>query len=128
MHPFPPEGELQFLVGETLCQVVLDPYGVTLVFDSGRRIVCEEALDYTDPTGATYHYECEAVSSPPVRFHNLIGRKTTSVTRDDLRLTLSFESGAQIIIYSEIGMYESGQIYFGTHTDTDTSVLKIIVF
>jgi hypothetical protein len=51
------------------------------------------------------------------------------VTSDDLHLTLTFEGDRKVVVFSEIGPYEAGGIYFGTFADDDqTPVLKLIVF
>jgi hypothetical protein len=41
MHPFPPTAELQFLLGEEIAQICLDPYALQFRFAKGGHISVE---------------------------------------------------------------------------------------
>ncbi|HEX7760208.1 MAG TPA: hypothetical protein VF459_11945 [Caulobacteraceae bacterium] len=129
MHPFPPADELSFLVGEELTQIILNPFGITFNFASGRAIVCDEAFDFVDGAGASSNYPCCAAEAPPIRFYSLLQSTVVALAREELRLMLRFDSGMAIVFHSVLGPYESGQIHFGRFDDEDRGkTLKLIVF
>ena len=117
MHPFPPQENLSFLQGLELRQVVLDPHSVAFVLEgvnASVRLVAEGGFDYIDTDGKAHVYDIQH-EWPPVVFHPLVRSQdcVTGVDVSDWRLALTFASGRKLIIHSEEGPYESGQIFCG---------------
>jgi hypothetical protein len=112
MYEFPPTSELNGLIGETLTQVGLDPYGTQLHFDPSH-ITVEHALEQIEPDGTVWRYDCVAAEGPPIMLHRLVGKTVASIECEALRLKIGFENGAQLHLLSVIGPYESGQIGVG---------------
>jgi hypothetical protein len=106
---FPPLDQLQFLVGEVLTQIVLDPYQLRFRFESGRCIVVEGGLEHT-LDGRTDICAKESRNLPPLRLHRLLESRILAVTVEPYRLSLVFERGGALVIRSDDGPYENGQI------------------
>lgn len=117
MYPFPPIDEIAFLTGAELTQITIDPYEVRFLLVDSR--ICVELR-----SGSAFTYRATEIedlfelsagckTQPPVRFHALLNQRvvTLSATAAGDRLTLTFESGAQLVVHSEVGgRYESGLI------------------
>ena len=111
MHPFRPATDLQFLVGDEIAQIALDPYGVQFRFSSSCQISVEHLIEHVDERGAIHSYECRATSEKPLYLHQLLQHRVSSVDVEALCLSLIFANEAILRIFTEIGPYESGQIY-----------------
>jgi hypothetical protein len=114
MRPFPEN--LTFLAGLELSQAVLNPYSVDFVFtDMATRLVVEFRFEYVDIDGTVHAYDIQDEWAPVV-FHPLIRAqdRITLVDVKEWRLSLTFASGRKLIVLSEEGPYESGQIHHGT--------------
>jgi hypothetical protein len=116
MHPFPPVGQISFLVGATIIQICIDPYGVSFVLDSNRvRMVLSSGGAFSYRAGDiddTFAPGEGSRGQGPVRFHALLGQivSTLMVAPEGDELTLTFDGGERLTIYSELGGYESGTI------------------
>jgi hypothetical protein len=115
MHPFPPPESLSFFLGLELSQAVLNPYSIVFVFTDDRtRLVVESYLEYVETDGTVHAYEGSGEWAP-VAFHPLI-RAQEAIMRVDVskwRLDLTFASGRKLLVHSDDGPYECGQIYRG---------------
>ena len=113
MHPFPKQEDLAFLLaGEpTLQSLSLWPYALAIGFDNGCSINVQNALTYIDAEGTSVRYDAEWRNEKLVGFHALLEQKLVRLVRSDLDLTLVFEKGGQLVIHSDLSMYEAGQIY-----------------
>ena len=111
MYLFPPASELQSLLGEVLAQVSLDPFQVQFRFESGRCLVAALRIEHVEPNGTVWPYGCEAWEGPPLLLHRLLQHRVAAVAREDLRLTLTFDDGSALRVFSDLGPYESGQLW-----------------
>ena len=59
MKPFPPEGDLQFLVGLEVGQVCLDPWSTQLRFSDGGQITLEGPFEHCDVQGAWHAHQSD---------------------------------------------------------------------
>ena len=110
MHPMPSAEVLQSLVGEELGQVSLDPFGVQFRFDRwGLSVQCN--ITHVEPDGARHIYDCTKLGGPPLVLHRLLQKLVTSVEREELAFKLNFTDGATLIVHTEIGPFECGQLY-----------------
>lgn len=111
MYPFPPNSELQCLLGEVLAQVLLDPFQVQLKFGSGRSLVAALRIEHVEPNETVWPYDCSASEGPPLLLHRLLQRTVAAVAREDLCLTLTFDDGSALRVVSDLGPYKAGQIW-----------------
>lgn len=119
MHPFPPVEKLGFLVGAELSNVTLDPYAVRFSFVEGSMIVVEHGLEFVDVEGRVHAHDPQRRLGPdPIYFHKLIEDRVAHIEVQEYRLSLVFESGQTLTVLSELGPYESGQIY---HSEYDAA-------
>jgi hypothetical protein len=110
MHPMPPIEELRRFEGDAIAQVRLDPYAVQFAMESMWTIVAELRVEHVEPDGTVWTYDCEAASGPPVALHRLLYKRIATVQRDELRIVFGIEDGSQLILHTELGPYESGNI------------------
>ena len=111
MHPFPPSADLQFLVGETILQIALDPYSIQFRFADGGQITVEGQIEHIDEGGVKHPHDCQKRASEALYLHQLLQHPIAAVGAEPLCISLSFTSGAILRIFSELGPYECGQIY-----------------
>lgn len=112
MRPFPPGKDLAFLIGQEIGQVRLDPWSTQFRFADGGQITLEGPVEHLDVQGHAHrHQHLDAQDRGPVVLHDLLQTRIVALHREDWRLTLTFETGAELRIDSEDGPYESGQIY-----------------
>ena len=104
-------------MGAELTQIIIDPYEVPFLLGSNRSLVELRS-------GNAFTYRCgdtEETVEPSsgcrtqglILFHALLNQTVSSLTATgaDDELTLAFESGQQLTIFSEVGgRYESGMI------------------
>jgi hypothetical protein len=112
MHPFPSLSDLSVFEGRTLNYVMLLAHSTQFDFD-GMSIVSELDVEQTEPDGSRWDYDCVASKAGPILLHRLVNQKVLTVSRDDYRLTLAFENGAQLAILSDASRFEAGQLYIG---------------
>jgi hypothetical protein len=110
MHPFPPATGLQFLVGEVMGQIALDPYSIQLRFADGGQISVEGRLEHVDGTGQAHSYNCQASDGTAIYLHQLLQHRIVTVEVEPFCLTMIFDDGARLLIFSEVGPYECGHI------------------
>jgi hypothetical protein len=112
MHPFPSSDRLQFLLANSarLTQLVINPYGLTLVLDNGCAIVAENAISYRTAEGVETTYSAEWRNEAPVTFNALLEQRLLAVTAEEWRLILGFEGGGALVVHSLEDGYEAGQI------------------
>jgi len=111
MHPFPSSATLQFLVGEELAQIALDPFSLQFRFDSGGQITAEGRVEHIDRSGAVHPFDCQKRLGSAIFLHQLLQHRIDRVEAEPNCLSLEFDDGAVLRIFSELGAYESGQIY-----------------
>ncbi|WP_454715104.1 hypothetical protein [Caulobacter segnis] len=109
MQPFPSETELSHLIGETLEQVRFDPHSCQLLFERAK-ILAVLALEQVDTDGRVWRYENIAAEAGPSMLHRLLGLKVRDLESAGLQLTLKFENGAQLRLFSDLEPYEAGTI------------------
>ena len=110
MHPFPPAADLQFLIGEEIGQIVLDPYGLQFRFINGDSIAIEGRIDHVDRRGNSHPHDCQANARPALYLHQLLQHRVTKVEAEPFCLSLTFDDGAALRIFSNEGRYECGHI------------------
>ena len=120
MYPFPPASDLQGFVGERLAQVLLDPFQVQFRFGNGRCLVAALRIEHIETSGTVWPYDCSASEGAPLLLHRMLQRSVVRVTQEDLCLTLSFDDGSALRVFSDLGPYEAGQLW--------TSGVDFIVF
>ncbi len=113
MCAFPASTDLNFLIGKEVGQVCLDPNSVQLVFWNGGRIHIDYEFEHIAEDGKSYPYDCTAYSGPPLLLHRLIAKSIASFDVTPLRLTLNLNDGQKLVLHSEEGPYECGQIWLG---------------
>jgi hypothetical protein len=111
MHPFPPAADLQFLVGDQIAQIALDPYDIQFRLSSGCRITVEHRIEHVDERGVVHLHDCMSGSREALYLHQLLQHPVSSVDTEPLCLSLTFKNGAVLRVFSEIGSYECGQIF-----------------
>jgi hypothetical protein len=110
MHPFPPAADLQFLVGEEIGQIAIDPYSLQFRFVRGSQITVEGCIEHVDQSGQTHPYDCQARTWGAIHLHQLLQQRIATVEAGAFCLSLTFESGAILRVFSDDGPYERGQI------------------
>jgi hypothetical protein len=110
MHAFPPADELQFLVGEEIGQICLDPWSLQFRFVSGGQITVEGRIEHVDESGLTHSHNCQTRTGEALYLHQLLQHPISAINVQPLCLSLVFASGAALRIYSELGRYECGTI------------------
>ncbi|HJS11688.1 hypothetical protein [Sphingopyxis sp.] len=111
MHPFPAPADLNFLIGKEIGQVCLDPNSVQILFWNGGRVHIEHDLEHVAENRNRYLYDCTAHMGPPLLLHRLVAKVVTSLDVTPFRLTLNLNDGQKLILHSEEGPYECGQIW-----------------
>jgi uncharacterized protein DUF6188 len=112
MHPFPTAIELGFLVGLEVVQIRLDPWSTQFLFSDGGQITLEDRFEYTDVSGQVHtHQGEEEIDRGTVAFRELLQQRIASVQVEAHALTLVFGNGTRLVIHSDEGPYECGQIY-----------------
>jgi hypothetical protein len=112
MHTFPPSSKLQFLIGKELAQISLDPNSVQFRWSESGQITAQFDFEHIDGERNAHRYDCTAFNGPPLLLHRLIGRKVQAVEVEELCLTLVFDDGQLLRLWSEEGPYECGLIQF----------------
>jgi hypothetical protein len=110
MHPFPPAPDLQFLVGQELEWIGLGQWQIQLNFDKGR-IAVEGDLEHVDKAGSVRRHNTDEDRLSPLFLHHLFGQRVQHISVEPFCLTLTFDGGDIIRIFSDEGIYECGQIY-----------------
>ncbi|MBA3878705.1 MAG: hypothetical protein C0500_03200 [Sphingobium sp.] len=109
MRDFPPAADLQFLIGKELESITLCCWSFHLLFDAGR-ITVEGDLEHVDSAGAVHRHNTDADRLGPLYVHHLIGQKVESVSVEPRCLTLAFNRGDILRVFSEEGPFEDGNI------------------
>lgn len=112
MHYFPPASELQFLVGKQVSQIALDPHSVQFRWDGGGQITAQWDLEHVDQDGSVHRYDCVAHTAPPLALHRLLNASVSMIDVQPLCLTLEFDGGQLLRLFTEVGNYECGLIQF----------------
>jgi hypothetical protein len=110
MQPFPLEPNIPAMVGDSISQVWLDPFAVRFLFESGVQIYAEFKIEQQEPNDNIWPFNCSDRSGEPIVFHRLLYKKIIAVDRLDFRLTLKFDDGSTLSIFSQDSPYESGLI------------------
>lgn len=110
MQPFPDRSKLQFLVGNDLDQICLGYWQTQFNFDKAR-ISVEWTFDHVDKAGMARRHNSEEDRLAPLFLHHLLAQKVRSVEVEPFCLTIGFNGGDILRIWSYEGPYECGQIY-----------------
>jgi hypothetical protein len=110
VYPFPRAAELQFLIGDRIGQIKLDPWSLQFHLVSGTEISVESRIEHVDEAGISHSHDCQVRAGEAIYLHQLIERPITGIEVESLCLSLTFEGGAILRIYSNEGSYECGQI------------------
>jgi len=111
MHPFPPADELQFLIGEEVSQVCLDPYGLQFRFVSLGQISVDWRIEHVDRDGQSHVHDCQAQTPEALYLQQLLQHRITKVETEPYCLSLTFDDGAVLQVFSYDGPYECGHIW-----------------
>lgn len=106
----PSDTDLQPLVGEELRQICLDPHGLQFKFEKWELSI-QFDVEHVEPDGTCHRYNCTANDGPPLFLHRLLQISVTSVEREELVFKLHFDDGSILVIHTELGPYECGQLY-----------------
>jgi hypothetical protein len=123
MYRFPPTADLQFLVGEEVGQIELDPWSLQFRFAGGGQITVVGRIDHIDEGGLTHSHDCRTRAGEALYLHQLLQHPIAVVGAEPLCLSLTFANGAILRIFSDLGPYECGQIF-----PPEKSKLGFIVF
>jgi hypothetical protein len=110
MHPFPPTAELQFLLGEEIAQICLDPYALQFRFAKGGHISVEGRIEQLDRDGNSHSHDCQTQPQAALYLHQLLQRRVVRVEGESYCLSLTFDDGSKLRIFSDDGSYECGHI------------------
>jgi hypothetical protein len=111
MHHFPPAAEMQFLVGDEISQIRLDPYDIQFLFSSGTSMTVEWRIEHIDVGGVLHSHDCTASTGEAIYLHQMLQQPVSAVDAEPLCLTLTFKTGAILRVFTETGTYECGQIF-----------------
>jgi hypothetical protein len=111
MHQFPSSTDLQFLLGETLGQIALDPWSLQFRFAGGGQITVEGRIEHVDEGGSTHPHDCQSRTGEALYLHQLLQHPVTAVDAEPFCLSLTFSTGAILRIFTEVGGFECGQVH-----------------
>jgi hypothetical protein len=112
MHQFPTSADLQFLLGETLGQIALDPWSLQFRFGDSGQITVEARIEHVDAGGLTRSHACQKQTGEALYLHQLLQHSITAVDAESLCLSLTVANGAILRIFTELGGLECGHIIF----------------
>lgn len=82
------------------------------MFASKSGITAEGCVEHIDETGNSHrHQDSDVRTGEAIYLHQLIQRPVTGIEVEPFCLSMTFEGGAILRIYSDEGPYECGQIY-----------------
>ena len=110
MRAFPPQPDLEFLLGKELQNISFGYWNFQFSFDAGS-ISVEGDLEHIDHTGTLHRHNTDADRLAPLYMHHLISQSVESITAEPFCLTLHFNRGDSLRIFSDEGNFECGQIY-----------------
>jgi hypothetical protein len=120
VYLFPLIDELQFLIGATMTQIIVDPYQVRFRLDGtqcGAQLTSGYAFEFKRSNGQTEAYRPDQKSKKfsAIHFHEMLEDKLADInlSADGLRLCLSFSRGSELAVLSRLGGYECGTIACG---------------
>jgi hypothetical protein len=110
MHRFPHPDEVRYLVGCELQTVTLLRWTTRFAFDQAQLYV-QWAFEHVDGLGKAWRLCPDGDGLEPVNLRRLCQQKVTTISVEPLTLSLVFSDGDVLKIFTEVGMYECGQIY-----------------
>lgn len=110
MYAMPEASALQSLIGREVGQIALDPHSVQFRLEGGGFIRSDFDIEHVDEDGAVWRYDCVAHTGPPLLLRRLLRKAVSGLQTEGHCLTLTFEGGAELRLFSEIGPYECGVI------------------
>ena len=113
MQLFPPDDDLQFLLGKEVSNIVFGSSGVHFVWWEGGEIHAMRNFDHLDGEGVRHRFGEGMWIDPPSLLHRLVQRRVKTLDVDDQSLTLSFDDGQKLIFHAYTGRGENGLIQFG---------------
>lgn len=112
MHCFPPVSEFQFLVGKEVSQIAYGPHSVHFHWEGGGQITAEFDYEHVTQDGRVLRSDCAAHAASASLLHRLIHKKVAPIEVQPLCLTIGFDDGQMLRLFSEEGPYECGLIQF----------------
>ena len=111
MHPFPPGSDLKSLVGLTMTQIALDPFSLQFRFGDDGQIAVEGRMEHVDAGSVSHSYDCQQrASSGALYLHQLLEQSITAVETEPYCLSLTFNGGAILRIFTDLSRFECGHI------------------
>ena len=77
---------------------------------NGGQITVQGRIEHVDPAGEMRLHDCQARTGAPLYLHQLLQRRITTVEAEPFCLSMTFEDGALLRVFSDKGPYECGQI------------------
>ncbi|MGJ8586384.1 MAG: hypothetical protein ACSHXD_20020, partial [Marinosulfonomonas sp.] len=102
MHPFPETSTLQYFVGAEIEQICLGRWQIQFNFDKAR-ISVEGDLEHVDKGGTVRRHNTDEDRLSPFFLHHLFGQKVSVIEVEPFRLTLAFDRGDMIRVFSNEG-------------------------
>ena len=90
--------------------VCLGQWQIQFNFDKAS-ISVEGDLEHVDKAGTVRRHNTDQDRLSPLVLHHLIGQKVRLIEVEPFRLTLAFDGGDIIRVFSDEGPFECGQIY-----------------
>jgi hypothetical protein len=119
MHPFPPLDELQWLLGDELDTITFGAYMVSFAFVSGGRLAVEFRLEQHAPGVDVRTYDFQRREGDTA-LTELFLKTVSHIDRtSETLLRITFDGECTLVVQSELGPYECGQIY---HPNGDFTV------
>jgi hypothetical protein len=112
MKEFPDQSDLEFFVGCSVSNVILQPYSIDFQFDDASILVAEHLVEHLDVDQTLQQLDPQK-GYESNKLNKIVNRLVTSVVRQPFSLTLHFDNGHAITITSRRGRFESGYIRSG---------------
>lgn len=111
-HALPPLDQLQFLVGRIVETITLGPYTISLALSAPDvSITLEGRFEHIDAEGQAHVHSPGAKREVgPLFMRDLLEERVVEVSSTPFLLTIRFGNGAALVLGSDDGGYESGQI------------------
>lgn len=107
---FPSATDLSFLIGDRIGQVRLDPWSLQFIFTSKSGISVRGRIEHVDEAGNIHLHDCRRRKRNAIYLHQLIECPITGVNVKPDCLSIQFEGGAILRMFSD-DAHECGVIY-----------------
>ncbi len=112
MREFPEYEYLEFMIGCTISNVILQPYTIDFTFDDNTFLTVEVFLEHIDENGCSQLLDIQK-GYGPISLHKIVNCEIVRIERDPLLLTIYFKNDHVLKIISVPGPLESG--HFNRH-------------